>query len=88
MQQQTITLYFRPLCGFCAAAERLLTQKGYTFSKINIWTEPEAKQEMLEKTGGKTTVPQIFAGETYIGDCSDLYDLNAAGELDLKLQIN
>ena len=82
MAQKDITFYFRPMCGFCAAAERLLTSKGYRFTKINIWTEAGAKQDMVAKTGGKTTVPQIFAGDAYVGDCSGIHDLDAAGKLD------
>ena len=86
MDQKDIHLYFRPLCGFCAAAERLLTSKGYTFTKTNIWEVPGAKEEMIVKTGGKTSVPQIFADEAYVGDCSGIHDLDAAGKLDALLQ--
>ena len=70
------------MCGFCAAAERLLTNKGYTFNKINIWTEAGAKEDMMAKSGGHSTVPQVFADDTYVGDCSRIHDLNAAGKLD------
>lgn len=82
MSQKQITMYFRPMCGFCAAAERLLTSKGYTFNKINIWTEAGAKEDMVAKSGGKTSVPQIFADDTYVGDCSGIHNLDAAGKLD------
>lgn len=82
MAQKKITVYFRPMCAFSSAAERLLTSKGYTYEKINIWTDPGAKAEMVQKTGGRTTVPQIFAGDQYIGDCSGIHDLDAAGKLD------
>jgi len=85
MSQKQITMYFRPMCGFCAAAERLLTSKGYRFNKINIWTEAGAKEAMVAKTGGKTSVPQIFADDAYIGDCSGIHDLDAAGKLDALL---
>ena len=74
------------MCGFCAAAERLLTRKGYSFEKINIWTVEGAKDEMMAKAGGRTSVPQIFADDAYIGDCSGLHDLDAAGKLDELLQ--
>lgn len=70
------------MCGFCAAAERLLTSKGYTFKKINIWTEAGAKEDMIAKSGGRSTVPQVFADGTHVGDCSAIHDLDAAGKLD------
>ena len=85
MNQKQITLYFRPFCGFCAAADRLLTQKGYQFDKIDIWANPDAKNEMIAKAGGRTTVPQIFADDTYVGDCSRIHELDAAGKLDAYL---
>ncbi len=82
MSQKVLTLYFRPLCGFCAAVERLLQSKGYAYTKINIWTEAGAKDEMIARTGGRATVPQVFADDLYIGDCSRVQALEAAGELD------
>ena len=85
MAQKHIQLYFRPMCGFCASAEALLKKKGYTFDKINIWTEAGAKEDMVTKSGGQTTVPQIFADGKHIGDCSGIHDLNAAGKLDKLL---
>ena len=86
MSQKPITMYFRPMCGFCAAAERLLTSKGYTYNKINIWTVDGAKEEMMAKAGGRTSVPQVFAGDAYVGDCSGLHDLDAVGKLDALLR--
>ena len=86
MNQKQITIYVRPLCYFCAATERLLTSRGYAFDKINIWTQAGAKEEMVAKTGGKTSVPQIFVDNSYLGDCSSIHDLNAAGKLDALLK--
>ena len=51
MSQKKITMYFRPMCGFCAAAERLLKSKGYQFEKIDIWAVPGAKEEMVARQG-------------------------------------
>ena len=86
MAQKKITFYFRPMCGFCIAAERLLVKKGYILDKINVWTKPKAKETMIAKSGGRSTVPQIFADDLYIGDCRDIYDLEATGKLDPLLQ--
>ena len=86
LTQKHIKVYFRPFCGFCAAVERLLTEKGYAFDKINIWEQPGAKQDMIAKSGGQMTVPQVFADGDYIGDCSALHDLEAAGQLDALLE--
>ncbi len=86
MSQKVLTLYFRPLCGFCAAVEQLLQSKGYAYTKINIWTEEGARDEMIRRTGGRATVPQVFADDLHIGDCSRLQALDKAGELDALLR--
>ncbi|MEL7214590.1 MAG: glutaredoxin 3 [Pseudomonadota bacterium] len=77
-----IEIYTSPLCGFCHAAKRLLSQKGASFSEIDVLQDPARKPEMIERAGGKRTVPQIFIGETHVGGCDDLYALDRAGKLD------
>lgn len=79
---QTIEIYTSPLCGFCHAAKRLLTQKGVTFTEIDVWSDPSRKPEMIQRANGGRTVPQIFIGDTHIGGCDDLYALDRAGKLD------
>ena len=73
-----VEIYTSPLCGFCHAAKRLLTQKGVSFQEIDVWADPE------RKPGGRT-VPQIFVGDTHVGGCDDLYALDRAGKLDALL---
>lgn len=82
---QTVEIYTSPLCGFCHAAKRLLTQKGISFSEVNVLTAPQRKPEMIQRAGGRTSVPQIFVGETHVGGCDDLYALDRAGKLDALL---
>lgn len=80
-----VEIYTSPLCGFCHAAKRLLTSKGVAFSEINVLTHPGRKPEMIERAGGRRTVPQIFIGGTHVGGCDDLFALENDGTLDTML---
>ncbi|HSG57336.1 MAG TPA: glutaredoxin 3 [Paracoccaceae bacterium] len=80
-----IDIYTSPLCGFCHAAKRLLTQKGATFTEIDVLANPDRKPEMVQRAQGGRTVPQIFVGDTHVGGCDDLYALDRAGKLDTLL---
>jgi len=80
-----IEVYARPMCGFCHYAKRLLDGKGVTYTEYNIWTEPGRKEEMLQRSGGKTTVPQIFIDGEHVGGCDELVGLDKAGKLDALL---
>ncbi len=82
---QNIEIYTSPICGFCHAAKRLLTQKGATFTEIDVLVNPDRKPEMIERANGGRTVPQIFIGDTHVGGCDDLYALERAGKLDALL---
>lgn len=77
-----IEIYTSPLCGFCHAAKRLLTQKGATFTEIDLLAHPDRKPEMIQRANGGRTVPQIFIGDLHVGGCDDLYALDRAGKLD------
>ena len=81
-----IEIYSSPLCGFCHAAKRLLKKKGAAFSEINVLAQPKRKAEMMDRAGGRHTVPQIFIGETHVGGCDELYALDRAGKLDTLLR--
>ncbi len=80
-----VEIYTSPLCGFCHAAKRLLNQKGVTFSEIDVWAAPDRKPEMMDRAGGRHTVPQIFIGDVHVGGCDELYALERAGKLDPML---
>lgn len=77
-----ITIYTSPLCGFCHAAKRLLSEKGASFEEIDVLKTPERKPEMIQRAGGRRTVPQIFIGGAHVGGCDDLFALERAGKLD------
>jgi glutaredoxin 3 len=77
-----ITLYTKSWCPYCASAKRLLAQKGASFIDIDIEARPEKRAEMIEKAGGRTTVPQIFLDGRHIGGSDDLHALDRRGQLD------
>ena len=79
---QTVEIYTSPLCGYCHAAKRLLTQKDVPFSEIDVLSDPDKRQEMLARANGRHTVPQIFVGDTHVGGYDDLAALDSAGKLD------
>lgn len=80
-----VEIYTSPLCGFCHAAKRLLSQKGVPFTEIDVLADPARKPEMIRRAGGRHTVPQIFIGDIHVGGCDDLYALNDQGKLDALL---
>lgn len=77
-----IELYSGFLCGYCFAAKRLLKRKGADFKEIKVGFRPERRAEMMERAGGRHSVPQIFIDGTHIGGCDELHALDAAGKLD------
>ena len=77
-----VTIYTRQFCGYCARAKQLLTEKGVAFDEKDATYEPELRKEMLAKSNGVTTFPQIFIGATHVGGCDDLFALDRAGKLD------
>ena len=82
-----ITIYTKDYCPFCIKAKSLLVLKKVKFTEINLHKHPEKFEEMMKKSNGAKTVPQIFSSEKYIGDCDKLYELNAQGKLDQLLGI-
>lgn len=76
-----VTIYTRDFCGFCTAAKRLLEKKGVAYTEHNATGEPEARQQMIARSG-RMTFPQVFVGETHVGGCDDLHALEASGGLD------
>ena len=82
---QNVEIYTTPFCGFCHAAKRLLKQKGVTFTEVDLSVQPERRAEMMQRSNGGRTVPQIFIGTTHVGGCDDLYALESRGKLDSLL---
>ncbi len=79
---KTVEIYTSPLCGFCHAAKRLLSDKGVSFAEIDVSRDPSRRQEMIQRANGSRTVPQIFIGQTHVGGCDELYGLERSGKLD------
>lgn len=82
---KSVEIYTSPLCGFCHAAKRLLSQKGVDFSEVDVLVAPDRRPEMEQRANGGRTVPQIFIGEIHVGGCDELYALDRAGKLDALL---
>lgn len=79
-------MYAAAGCGYCARAEALLKRKGVdTIEEIRVDREPARREEMMIRSGGRRTVPQIFIGDTHVGGCDDLFALDSAGKLDSLL---
>ncbi|MFP1631193.1 glutaredoxin 3 [Zhengella sp. ZM62] len=77
-----VTIYTRMFCGFCTAAKRLLDSKGVSYTEHDATYSPDLRREMVERSQGGSTFPQIFVGDVHVGGCDDLHALDAAGRLD------
>ena len=77
-----ITIYTKFACPYCDAAKDLLRKKNAPFEEISVDGDWTAQEKMSERANGRWTVPQIFIGETHVGGCDDLYDLEQTGKLD------
>jgi glutaredoxin 3 len=77
-----VTIYTRPYCPYCIRAVSLLEQKGVDFTEIDAGFDPDIRREMMQKSGGCSTFPQIFVGERHIGGCDDMMALEREGKLD------
>ena len=79
-----IELYTKPLCPYCVRAKALLEAKKACFVEYNI-SNPSIKEEMLQRTKGAQTVPQIFIDNELIGGCDELFALEMSGKLNQLL---
>jgi glutaredoxin 3 len=82
-----IELYTTMWCPYCARAKALLEKKGVAYTEIDIMEQPNRRPEMVQRAGGRTTVPQIFIDGEHIGGSDDLVALDRSGGLDPKLGI-
>ena len=82
-----VVIYTGPSCPYCIAAKTLLKNKNVSFEEINLGEQPDKMNEMLQKSGGRRTVPQIFIGETHVGGSDELHALEKAGKLNSLLKI-
>jgi glutaredoxin 3 len=77
-----VTIYTTPICPYCLRAKRLLQQKGAAFTEIDVSGDWAAREALVERSGGRQTVPQIWIGSRHVGGCDDLFALERAGQLD------
>jgi glutaredoxin 3 len=77
-----IEIYTSAFCGYCARAKRLLIEKGQSFDEIDVTMDAVRRDEMVTRSSGGRTVPQIFINDQHIGGSDDMHALDAAGKLD------
>ncbi|MCV6588857.1 MAG: glutaredoxin 3 [Marinobacterium sp.] len=76
-----VVIYSSQWCPFCVRAKMLLDSKSVKYTEIDVDAEPQQRVVMRERTG-RTSVPQIYIGDTHVGGCDDLFALERQGELD------
>jgi glutaredoxin 3 len=69
-------------CPYCYRAKALLKEKGFEFEEITVDFGGDRKHEMIQRAGGRMTVPQIFINGRHVGGCDDLFELEDTGKLD------
>jgi glutaredoxin 3 len=80
---QKVVMYATAVCPYCVRAEQLLRRKGVEdIEKIRVDLDPSRRAEMEARVPGARTVPQIFIGDTHVGGCDDLHELDRQGKLD------
>ena len=75
-------MYSGPLCNFCEAAKRLLLRNNLEFNEIDVSIKDELRDEMIKKSNGRRTIPQIFFDDYHVGGYQELRALEKNGELD------
>ena len=82
-----VVIYTGPFCNFCSAAKHLLNKKKINYEEIDIGYDDKKREEMLKKSNGMKTIPQIFIEDKHVGGYVELKALESKGELDLLLGI-
>jgi glutaredoxin 3 len=80
-----VEVYSTSYCPYCMRAKALLRSKGVAFEEIDVTNDPALRAKMVERAGGRRTVPEIFINGEIIGGCDELYMLELNGELDTLL---
>jgi len=78
----TVEIYTKSTCGYCMMAKRLLKSKNVSFAETDILQQPDKRPEMIQRAGGRSTVPQVFIDGQHIGGFDDLSGLDMSGKLD------
>jgi glutaredoxin 3 len=79
-----VTIYTTPICPYCMQAKALLKRKNVPYTEISVHDDI-VRAEMMARANGRRTVPQIFIGDTHVGGCDDIHDLERQGKLDQLL---
>lgn len=79
---KTVEIYTTPTCPYCMAAKRLLQKKGAAYQEIDVSGDPALRDRMMERAGGRRSVPQIFIGGLHVGGSDDIHQLDHEGRLD------
>lgn len=82
---QLVTIYTTPFCGYCEAAKRLLTSRGFTYQEVKVGDDPELRAQVSSRVGNYRTVPMIFIGDEFIGGYDQLVALDRAKTLATKI---
>jgi glutaredoxin 3 len=77
-----VEIYTKSFCPYCWRAKALLDSKGVAYEEIAVDFGAAGRQAMIQRAGGRTTVPQIFIAGRHVGGCDDLMALDRAGKLD------
>jgi len=77
-----VVIYTGPMCNFCSAAKHLLNKKKVSYEEIDIGYDEKKREEMLKRSNGAKTIPQIFIDEKHIGGYVELKALEKEGKLD------
>lgn len=80
-----VEIYTTPFCGYCARAKRLLDKRGVHYLEIDVSFNSAKRREMMDRAGGRTSVPQIFIKGDHVGGYDDLAELDMDGELEDRL---
>lgn len=80
-----VEIYTTNACPYCFAAKSLLAKKNVAFTEIDVGGDDKLRASMMQRTGGRRSVPQVFVGQTHVGGCDDLHALDKAGGLDRLL---
>lgn len=80
-----VTIYTTMMCPYCSRAKKLLEEKGAEYNEIRAGLNTDLKAEMIQRSGGARTFPQIFIGDTHVGGCDELHALERDGKLDPML---
>ncbi|MHA6287411.1 glutaredoxin 3 [Maricaulis sp. CAU 1757] len=82
---KSVTIYTRPMCGYCARAISLLKNKGVDFTEIDAGFDKAKREEMVQRSNGGRTFPQVFVGDEHVGGSDELMALERSGKLDQML---